>query len=39
MTSTERCELSIAYRDVDALRLYERNARTHSKSQIRQIAD
>ena len=39
MTSTEHCELSIAYRDVDALRPYERNARTHSKSQIRQIAD
>jgi DNA modification methylase len=39
MPGTERSDLSIAYRHVDTLRPYERNARTHSKSQIRQIAE
>ncbi len=39
MPGTERSDLSIAYRNVDALRPYERNARTHSKRQIRQIVD
>lgn len=39
MPGTERSDLSIAYRSVDALRPYERNARTHSKRQIRQIVD
>jgi DNA modification methylase len=39
MPGTERSNLSIAYRHVDALRPFERNARTHSKRQIHQIAD
>jgi hypothetical protein len=39
MPSTERSNLSIVYKHVNALRPYERNARTHSKRQIRQIAD
>lgn len=32
-------ELTILYLSVDALKPYPRNARTHSKKQIRQIAD
>lgn len=31
-------DLRIHYRDIDTLRAYKRNARTHSKKQIRQIA-
>ena len=31
--------LRIAYRPIDELKPYPRNARTHSKQQIRQIAD
>lgn len=31
--------LKIQYRDTESLRPYKRNARTHSKKQIRQIAD
>lgn len=31
--------LKIRYRDTDSLRAYKRNARTHSKEQVRQIAE
>jgi DNA modification methylase len=39
MLSTTVAELIIVYLAVDALSPYQRNARTHSKRQIRQIAD
>lgn len=39
MPSTDRSELLIVYKRVDALRPYEHNARTHSKRQICQIVD
>jgi len=39
MTNTSLSELAIAYRSIDALSANPHNARTHSKHQIRQIAD
>jgi len=39
MESERNLELSIEYRPITALAPYARNARTHSKHQVRQIAD
>ena len=39
MTNTSLSELAIAYRSIDTLSANPHNARTHSKHQIRQIAD
>jgi len=39
MESERNLELSIEYRPVTGLAPYARNARTHSKHQVRQIAD
>jgi ParB-like chromosome segregation protein Spo0J len=39
MSSQQTLELAVVYRDVGSLRPYPHNARTHSKRQIRQIAD
>jgi DNA modification methylase len=39
MTNTSLSELAIAYRSIDTLSANPHNARTHSKRQIRQIAD
>src|ERR1700726_4240042 len=39
MKAQERTELAVVYQEIQRLVPYPRNARTHSKAQIRQIAD